>query len=76
MSGIPSRCPGCGNQRLWNEEVHAFTSGIPVGTGAVRLRLISVRGIFGKAFKKKLGFYKVTYRCKNCGYRETFDLPR
>lgn len=76
MSGIPSRCPRCGNKILWKEQVNALTSGIPVAGGAVRISLISVRGLFARPIKEKLGFYKVKYRCKNCGYEEIYELPR
>jgi len=76
MGGIPLKCPKCGRTKAWQEEVNALTSGIPVAGGAIRFRLISVRGIFARPIKEKLGFYKVKYRCKNCGYEETYDLPR
>jgi DNA-directed RNA polymerase subunit RPC12/RpoP len=76
MSGIPSRCPHCGNKKLWTEQVNAFTSGVPARNGAVRIRLISIRGLFAKPVKEKLGFYKVNYRCKNCGHKETYELLR
>lgn len=74
MSGIPSKCPKCGRAKAWKEDVNAFTSGIPLGS-EVRVRFFSVRGIFSKPIKKKLGFYKVKYRCKNCGFEESYDLP-
>ena len=74
MSGIPSKCPKCGRAKAWKEDVNAFTGGISVGS-AVRVRFFSVRGIFSNPIKKKLGFYKVKYRCKNCGFEENYDLP-
>ena len=76
MSGIPSRCPRCGSKSQWAEKVNVITSGVPVGSGAVRFRLFSVRGLFEGPIKEKLGFYKVKYRCKKCSYEETYDLPR
>ena len=76
MSGIPSRCPQCGNKKLWTEQVNALTGGVPVRNREVRIRLVSIKGLFAKPIKEKLGFYKVNYRCKNCGYEETYELPR
>ena len=75
MGGIPSRCPGCNSKKLWKEKINPLTSGIPVGNSSARFRLLSVRGLFAGFFKEKLGFYKVTYRCKNCGYEENYELP-
>ena len=74
MSGIPSKCPKCGRTKAWKEEVNPFTSGIPAGS-EVRFRLFSVRGLFARPIKEKLGFYKVKYRCKNCGFEEIYELP-
>lgn len=76
MSDIPSCCPACSSKKQWHEAVNIFTSGIPVAGGSSRIRLLSLRGIFAEPIKEKLGFYKVKYRCKNCGYEETYDLPR
>ena len=73
MKGIPSKCPKCGRSKVWKEEVNAFTSGIPVG--ATRIRFLVIRGIFAEPIKKKLGFYKVKYRCHHCGFEEHYELP-
>ena len=75
MNRIPSNCPRCGNQPQWREEVHAFTTGIPLGR-FVRFRLFSIRGLFAMRLKKSLGFYDVTYRCGKCGYRNKYPLHR
>ena len=74
MSGIPLKCPKCGRTKAWKEDINAFTSGVPIGN-AVRFRFISVRGLFARPVKESLGFYKVKYRCKNCGFEETYELP-
>lgn len=75
MNGIPSRCPKCNNENLWEEKVNPLTSGVPIGKGAVRISLLNIRGLFAYPIKRWLGFYKVTYHCKKCGYEETYDLP-
>ena len=76
MSGIPSKCPKCGRTKAWKEEVNPFTTGIPVGR-AVRVSFFfSVKGIFSRPIKEKLGFYNVKYRCHNCGFEENYELPR
>ena len=75
MSSIPSRCPSCNNETLWKEKINPLTSGIPIGNGAVRIHLLSIRGIFSGPIKERLGFYKVKYRCGNCGHEETYELP-
>lgn len=74
MSSIPSKCPKCGSVKQWEEEVRPLTSGIPVGGGAVRIRFLSVRGLFARSIKEKLGFYRVTYRCHKCGFRKEYDI--
>lgn len=74
MADIPSKCPQCGSRIAWKEKVKVLTSGIPIGS-AVRIRLFSMRGLFARPIKKKLGFYKVKYRCKDCGFEETYELP-
>ena len=74
MAGIPAKCPRCGRVKVWKEEINAFTSGVPIG-GVARFRLISIRGIFAHAIKEELGFYKVKYRCKGCGFEEIYELP-
>lgn len=76
MSTIPSRCPNCNNKTQWKEKINPFTSGIPLGNGAIRFHLLSVRGLLAEPVKKKLGFYKIKYRCKNCGYEEIYPLPQ
>ena len=72
MANIPSSCPGCGS-RQWKERINAFTSGIPTAGGG-RIRLISLRGFFAEPVKRKLGFYRVKYRCGKCGFEEKYDL--
>ena len=42
---------------------------------AVRFRIFSVRGMFAKPIKKKLGFNRVRYRCHTCGFAEDYELP-
>ncbi len=67
MSGIPSKCPKCGRTKAWKEEVNAFKSGIPVG-GLGRIRIGTPRGLFARLFMRATDYYKVTYRCHNCGF--------
>lgn len=74
MHGIPSKCPKCGRSKAWKEEGNILTSGFPVGS-AVRFRIFSVRGMFAKPIKKKLGFNRVRYRCHTCGFAEDYELP-
>lgn len=73
MAGIPSKCPKCGRSKAWKEEINPSTSGIPTAFGRVRTGIV-VKGLFAKPIKRALGFYEVTYRCHNCGFREKFDL--
>ena len=72
--GIPPKCPQCGKTEAWQEQLNIFTSGIPVGNRATRIRLLVIRGLWAEPIKKRLGFYKVTYRCKSCGYTARYDL--
>lgn len=74
MSGIPSKCPKCGNKKQWKEVVNPSTSGIPTAFGRVRVGVV-VRGLFARPVKRALGFYKVTYRCHRCGFRKEYELP-
>lgn len=69
MAGIPSKCPKCGRTKAWKEEVNAFKSGIPVGGGLFRIRLGMGPGLLSGPIRRALGCYKVTYRCRNCGFR-------
>ena len=71
MAGIPSKCPKCGRSKAWKEEVNAFRSGIPVG-GLGRIRLGAPRGLLARPFMKAAGYYNVTYRCHNCGFRKEY----
>ncbi len=73
MAGIPEKCPACGNRAQWKEQINIFTSGIPIG-GKARFHLFSIRGLFAYPIKKALGFYTVTYRCRECGFREKYPL--
>ena len=73
MSGIPSKCPKCGKPKAWKEEINPHTSGIPTAFGRVRTGII-IKGLFAKPMKRALGFYKVTYRCHNCGFRKEYEL--
>lgn len=72
MGHIPSCCPSCGSKQ-WKERINALTSGIPVAGGG-RFRLISIRGFLAEPVKRKLGFYKVKYRCEKCGFEGHYDL--
>jgi len=74
MSRIPSKCPKCGRAKAWKEAVNPFTSGVPTPFGRVRTG-IAVKGLFAKPVKRAMGFYKVTYRCHGCGFREEYELP-
>ena len=67
MDSIPKKCPKCGNAKAWKEEVNPYTSGVPTAFGRVRTGIV-VKGLFAKPIKQALGFYKVTYRCRNCGF--------
>jgi len=62
---IPERCPACKEEDGWKEVVNPFTTGIPIGKH-VRINLIHAHG-FG------LGFHKVKYRCKQCGFEGKYD---
>lgn len=73
MAKIPAKCPQCGRTKAWQEEVNAFKSGIPVSPLG-RIRIGVPRGILARPFKKAMGCYRVTYRCKNCGHREEYEL--
>ncbi len=73
MSGIPSKCPKCGKTKAWKEEINPCTSGIPTRFGRVRTGII-VKGLFAKPIERALGFYNVTYRCHNCGFRKEYDI--
>lgn len=75
MRSIPIKCPKCGNKRQWKEQVNPVTSGIPVGN-FVRIRLLSIKGLFAEPTKKALGFYRVSYRCHRCGFQEEYELPK
>ena len=72
MSGIPSKCPNCGKRNAWKEEVNIFKSGISIG-GITRIRIGIGRGLLARPIMKALGCYKVTYRCRNCDFREEYD---
>ena len=72
MGGIPAKCPKCGRNKAWKEEVNAFKSGIPVG-GFGRIRIGAPRGLLARPFMKAAGYYKVTYRCHNCGFRKEYE---
>ena len=74
MTDIPSKCPKCGNIKSWKEDINPFTSGIPTAFGRVRTG-VAIRGLLSGPFKRALGFYKVTYRCHNCGFQKKYDLP-
>jgi uncharacterized protein (DUF983 family) len=74
MSGIPSKCPKCGRTKEWKEIVNPSGAGIPTRFGRVRTGII-VKGLFAKPIKRALGFYKVTYRCHRCGFRQEYELP-
>lgn len=74
MAGIPSKCPKCGRTKAWQEEINAFTSGIPVG-GGIRINF-GMRGLLAGPIKKKLGLNTVKYRCKNCKFEAAYELPR
>jgi predicted nucleic-acid-binding Zn-ribbon protein len=71
MNAIPSQCPKCGKAKPWKEEVNPFTSGIPTA-GLGRVRIGTPRGILAGPIMRLLGYYKVTYRCHACGYREKY----
>lgn len=73
MNGIPTKCPKCGRAKTWKEEVNIFKSGILV-RGLGRVRFGTPRGLLAKPFMKAAGYYKVTYRCHNCGFQKEFDL--
>ena len=72
MIGIPSECPKCGRTKAWKEEVNAFKSGVSM-SGLGRIRLCVFRGLLARPAKKAAGFYKVTYRCHNCGFRMEYE---
>lgn len=60
---IPDCCPACKVRDMWKEVINPFTTGIPIGKH-FRLKLMMTRGF---------GFYKVTYRCRKCGYENKYD---
>lgn len=72
MSGIPSKCPKCGKESGWKEEINPFQSGIPLGSGFFRLRIGVPRGLLGRPIRKAMGCCKVTYRCRKCGFRKEY----
>ena len=71
MSGIPSKCPKCGQAKAWKEEVNASKSGIPAGIFG-RIRIGAPRGLLARPIMKAAGCYNVTYRCHNCGFRNEY----
>ena len=72
MGGIPSKCPKCGKSKGWKEEVNALKSGISMG-GPGRIRFCVLKGLLARPIKKAAGFYKVIYRCHNCGFRKEYE---
>lgn len=72
MAGIPPKCPKCGRTKSWKEEVNAFKSGISVG-GLGRIRIGAPRGLLARPIMKATGYYNVTYRCHNCGFRKEYE---
>jgi uncharacterized protein (DUF983 family) len=71
MAGIPAKCPKCGRTKAWKEEVNAFKSGVSVGIFG-RIRFFAPRGLLARPVKKAAGYYKVAYRCHNCGFRKEY----
>ena len=72
MSHIPSKCPRCGKNGLWREEINPFRAGIPTGFGRIRIGFVS-KGLFSGLIKRKLGLNKVTYRCRRCGFKRDYE---
>jgi len=60
MADIPSKCPKCGKTESWKKEINA-------------IRFLSIRGLWARPIKKAIGYYKVTYRCHNCGFRKEYE---
>ena len=73
MDKIPPKCPQCGRTKAWKEEVNAFKSGIWCGPFWGRVRFCAPRGLFAEPIKRKMGYYKVTYRCHHCGFRKEYS---
>ena len=74
MSVIPSKCPKCGKTKAWKEVIKPATSGIPTAFGRVRTGIV-VKGLFAKPIERAFGFYRLTYRCRSCGFQKEYDLP-
>ncbi len=60
MAGIPSKYPKCGKTKAWKEEINP-------------IRFFALRGLLARPVKKAIGYYKVTYRCHNCGFRKEYE---
>ena len=73
MNSFPECCPRCGDEMAWKEVINPVTTGIPLGKH-IRIRFLSIRGLFSGVIKDKLGMNKVTYRCENCGFEGVYDL--
>ena len=71
MAGIPSKCPKCGRTKAWKEDVNPFRSGISAGIFG-RIRISAPTGLLAKPIMKAAGYYNVTYRCHNCGFRKEY----
>ena len=73
MSGIPSKCPKCGNTKAWKEDVNPFKAGIPTPLGRVRTGIV-VRGLFARPIERAMGLRRATFRCHRCGFRKEYEL--
>lgn len=83
MADIPNECPKCGSYLKWQEVIDPYTSGIPLSiylpfsfAKHIRIHSVAVKGLFAETIKEKFGYYKVKYRCRDCGFEGTYDLPR
>jgi len=71
MAGIPAKCPKCGRTKAWKEEVNPFKSGIAIGSLG-RIRFGGPTGLLARPIMRAAGYFKVTYRCHNCGFRKEY----
>ena len=60
MAHIPTNCPKCGETTAWKKRINF-------------IRFVSIRGLFAEPIKKAIGYYKVTYCCQSCGFRQKYD---
>lgn len=75
MRSIPIKCPKCGSKRQWKEQVNPVTSGIPVGN-FVRIRLLSIKGLFAEPTKKPLAFTGFPTAATGATFRKNMNCPK